>query len=39
MFGALMDRQLYSACLYGVAFVLLMSIVFARNVEGQTRQS
>lgn len=39
IFGALMDRQLYSACLYGVAFVLLISIVFARNVEGQTRQS
>mgnify|MGYP000564761223 CR=1 FL=1 len=39
IFGALMDRQLYSACLYGVAFVLLVSIVFARSVEGQTRKS
>jgi MFS family permease len=32
IFGALMDRQLYSACLYGVAFVLLISIGFARGV-------
>lgn len=39
IFGALMDRQLYSACLYGVAFVLLVSIVFARSVEGQTGKS
>ena len=36
IFGALMDRQLYSACLYGVAFVLLVSIVFARGVEHRT---
>lgn len=37
IFGALMDRQLYSACLYGVAFVLLVSIVFAKSVEKQKR--
>ena len=36
IFGALMDRQLYRACLYGVAFVLLVSIVFARGVEHRT---
>jgi MFS transporter, FSR family, fosmidomycin resistance protein len=36
IFGALMDRQLYSACLYAVAFVLLVSIFFARNVEQQS---
>jgi MFS transporter, FSR family, fosmidomycin resistance protein len=36
IFGALMDRQLYSACLYGVAFVLLISIGFARSVGQQT---
>jgi MFS transporter, FSR family, fosmidomycin resistance protein len=36
IFGALMDRQLYSACLYAVAFVLLISIVFARSVGQQT---
>jgi MFS transporter, FSR family, fosmidomycin resistance protein len=35
IFGALMDRQLYSACLYAVAFVLLVSIGFARSVEHQ----
>ena len=35
IFGALMDRQLYSACLYSVAFVLLVSIGFARSVEHQ----
>ncbi len=35
IFGALMDRQLYSACLYGVAIVLLVSIGFARSVEHQ----
>ena len=35
IFGALMDRQLYSACLYAVAFVLLLSIGFARSVEHQ----
>jgi MFS transporter, FSR family, fosmidomycin resistance protein len=35
IFGALMDRQLYSACLYAVAFVLLISIGFARSVEHQ----
>ncbi|MEY3783392.1 MAG: hypothetical protein RIS97_1571 [Pseudomonadota bacterium] len=35
IFGALMDRQLYSACLYAVAFVLLVSIGFARSVEQQ----
>jgi MFS transporter, FSR family, fosmidomycin resistance protein len=32
IFGALMDRQMYSACLYGVAFVLFISIVVARGV-------
>jgi MFS transporter, FSR family, fosmidomycin resistance protein len=32
IFGTLMDKQLYSACLYGVAFVLLISIGFARGV-------
>jgi MFS family permease len=37
IFGALMDRQLYSACLYGVAFVLLVSIGFARSVEHQRK--
>ena len=36
IFGALMDRQLYSTCLYGVAFVLLASIVFARGVGQRT---
>lgn len=36
IFGALMDRQLYSACLYGVAFVLLVSIGFARGVGHRT---
>ena len=36
IFGALMDRQLYSACLYGVAFVLLVSIGFARGVGQRT---
>lgn len=35
IFGVLMDRQLYSACLYAVAFVLLVSIGFARSVEHQ----
>jgi predicted MFS family arabinose efflux permease len=39
IFGALMDRQLYSACLYGVAFVLLVSIFFARTVGHQTKQA
>jgi MFS family permease len=38
MFGALMDRQMYSACLYGVAFVLLVSIGFARSVEHQSKK-
>ncbi len=38
IFGALMDRQLYSACLYAVAFVLLVSIGFARNVEQQSNK-
>ncbi len=32
IFGALMDKQMYSACLYGVAFVLFISIVVARGV-------
>jgi MFS transporter, FSR family, fosmidomycin resistance protein len=32
IFGALMDRQMYSACLYGVAFVLFISIAVARGV-------
>jgi MFS transporter, FSR family, fosmidomycin resistance protein len=32
IFGALMDRQMYSACLYGVAFVLFVSIAVARGV-------
>ena len=32
IFGAMMDRQMYSACLYGVAFVLFISIVVARGV-------
>ena len=36
IFGALMDRQLYSACLYAVAFVLLVSIGFARGVGHRT---
>jgi predicted MFS family arabinose efflux permease len=36
IFGALMDKQLYSACLYGVAFVLLVSIGFARGVGHRT---
>jgi MFS transporter, FSR family, fosmidomycin resistance protein len=39
IFGVLMDKQMYSACLYIVAFVLLLSIVFARSVEGQTRKT
>ena len=38
IFGVLMDRQLYSACLYAVAFVLLVSIGFARNVEQQSNK-
>jgi MFS family permease len=38
IFGALMDRQMYSACLYGVAFVLLVSIGFARSVEHQSKK-
>ncbi len=38
IFGALMDRQLYSACLYAVAFVLLISIGFARNVEQKSNK-
>ena len=38
IFGALMDRQLYSACLYAVAFVLLLSIGFARSVEQQSNK-
>lgn len=38
IFGALMDRQLYSACLYAVAFVLLVSIGFARNVEQRSNK-
>ena len=32
IFGALMDKQMYSACLYGMAFVLFISIVVARGV-------
>jgi MFS transporter, FSR family, fosmidomycin resistance protein len=32
IFGALMDKQMYSACLYGVAFVLFISIAIARGV-------
>jgi MFS family permease len=32
IFGALMDRQMYSACLYGVAFVLFISIGVAKGV-------
>lgn len=32
IFGILMDRQMYSACLYGVAFVLFISIAVARGV-------
>jgi MFS transporter, FSR family, fosmidomycin resistance protein len=32
IFGALMDRHMYSACLYGVAFVLFISIAVARGV-------
>jgi MFS transporter, FSR family, fosmidomycin resistance protein len=32
IFGALMDKQMYSACLYGVAFVLFISIAVARGV-------
>lgn len=39
IFGALMDRQLYSACLYGVAIVLLVSIGFARGVGYRTPKS
>ena len=32
IFGALMDKQMYSACLYGVAFVLFISIGVAKGV-------
>jgi MFS family permease len=32
IFGALMDKQMYAACLYGVAFVLFISIGVARGV-------
>jgi MFS transporter, FSR family, fosmidomycin resistance protein len=36
IFGALMDRQMYSACLYGVAFVLFISIAVAQGVGKRT---
>jgi MFS transporter, FSR family, fosmidomycin resistance protein len=36
IFGALMDRQMYSACLYGVAFVLFISIGVAMGVGQRT---
>lgn len=32
IFGALMDKQMYSACLYGVALVLLISVGVAMGV-------
>ena len=32
IFGALMDKQMYTACLYGSAFVLFISIGVARGV-------
>lgn len=38
MFGALMDKQMYSACLYGVAFVLFISIGVARGVGQRTNK-
>jgi MFS transporter, FSR family, fosmidomycin resistance protein len=38
IFGALMDRQLYSACLYGVAFVLFISIGVAMGVGQRTNK-
>ena len=39
IFGALMDRQMYSACLYGVAFVLFISIGVARGVSSRTQHT
>jgi MFS transporter, FSR family, fosmidomycin resistance protein len=36
IFGALMDRQMYGACLYGVAFVLFISIGVAMGVGQRT---
>jgi MFS transporter, FSR family, fosmidomycin resistance protein len=38
IFGALMDRQMYSACLYGVALVLFISIGVAMGVGQRTNK-
>jgi MFS transporter, FSR family, fosmidomycin resistance protein len=38
IFGALMDKQMYSACLYGVALVLFISVGVAMGVGQRTNK-